>query len=111
MPGKAAVPGRRRSAWFAGVCLLLGSTFGSERAGVVHAASQAGGASEGLEGSGSGASSWQAAAAVEDWQGVAHGIDALTERARSEPEARYVRAVAALRLGQSERALELMQGL
>ncbi|MEY4550057.1 MAG: hypothetical protein RL685_6252 [Pseudomonadota bacterium] len=35
----------------------------------------------------------------------------MPERARSEPEARYVRAVAALRLGQSERALAALQGL
>jgi soluble lytic murein transglycosylase len=90
---------------------LLGSTFGLERVGMVQAASHAGGPSERLEGSASVATSWQAAAAVEDWQGVAQGIDALTERARSEPETRYVRAVAALRLGQSERALGLLQGL
>lgn len=106
MLGKCAVPGRRASAWFAGVCLLFGS--GSELVGLVHAASHV---PERLDPSASVVSSWQAAAVIEDWQGVAQGIDALTERARSEPEARYVRAVAALRLGQSERALGLLQGL
>jgi soluble lytic murein transglycosylase len=111
MSGKCPVPGRRGSAWFAGVCLLFGSSFGPELAGVVQAASYAGGQSERLDPIASVAPSWQAAAVIEDWQGVAQGIDALTERARSEPEARYVRAVAALRLGQSERALELLQGL
>ena len=78
---------------------------------MVHAASPAGEDSERLDRSASVATSWQAAAAIEDWQGVAHGIDALTARARSGPETRYVRAVAALRLGHSERALELLQGL
>jgi soluble lytic murein transglycosylase len=78
---------------------------------VVHAASPDGRPSEALEPTVPGRTSWQAAAALEDWQGVATGIDAMPERARSEPEARYVRAVAALRLGQSERALAALQGL
>jgi soluble lytic murein transglycosylase len=112
MPGKCGVPGRRASGWFAGVCLLFGLSFSSEEcAGVVHAASQDGTQSERLDSVRAAASSWHAAAAVEDWKGVAEGIDAMTERARGEPEARYVRAVAALRLGQSERALEALQGL
>jgi soluble lytic murein transglycosylase len=109
MSGKCAVP--RRRGWFAGACLLFASCFGWERVGAVHAASPAGPPSERLEPGLPGANSWQAAAAIEDWQGVAQGIDALAAPARSEPEARYVRAVAALRLGQSERALELLQGL
>jgi len=112
MPGKCGVPGRRASGWFAGVCLLLSFSFASEEcAGVVHAASQDAAPSERPDSARAGATSWQAAAAVEDWKGVAEGIDAMTESARREPEARYVRAVAALRLGQSERALEALQGL
>lgn len=111
MPGQCGVPGRRASVWFAGVCLLLGSTFSNVgNGGVVHAASQDGGHEGRLEREATGAS-WQAAAALEDWHQVAEGIDALAERSRSEPATRYVRAVAALRLGQSERALEALQGL
>src|SRR5512138_2983306 len=110
MPGKCLVPGRRARVWFAGVCLVLGSSFfGAEREGVVHAATPGEGRSPEREAAL--ANSWQAAAAVEDWPAVARNIDALAERARSEPEARYVRAVAALRLGQSERALAELQGL
>ena len=78
---------------------------------MVHVANAAEHPAERLEPSVSVAGSWQAAAAVEDWQAVAQGIDAMTARVRSEPETRYVRAVAALRLGHSERALELLQGL
>jgi len=111
MPRKCAVPGRRASVWFAGVCLMLGSSFGVERSGVVHAASPEEGQAGGLERTESVANSWQASAAVEDWPAVAQGIDAMAERARSEPETRYVRAVAALRLGNSERALAELQGL
>ena len=112
MPGNCVVPGRRASLWFTGVCLVLGSTFlGAERCGVVRAASPVEDPSGALERGGSVANSWQAAAAVEDWPAVAESIDAMAERARSEPQARYVRAVAALRLGQSERALKELQGL
>lgn len=109
MPVKRAVSGRRKGVWFAGVCLLFGSFLGGERSGVVHAATEAEGPA--LESGVPNASSWQSAAAVEDWPEVARGIDALATRARSEPETRYVRAVAAVRLGQSERALAELQGL
>jgi soluble lytic murein transglycosylase len=89
--------------------LLLASAFDADRVDVVRSASAAEGNAPALDGAI--ADSWQAAAAIEDWPAVAERIDALTERARSEPEARYVRAVAALRLGQSEQALAALQGL
>ncbi|HKO94507.1 MAG TPA: hypothetical protein VJU61_25310, partial [Polyangiaceae bacterium] len=79
MPEKCAVPQRR--GWFAGVCLLFGLCFGGEHVAVVHAASPA----EHLEPNVAVVTRWQTAAALEDWQGVAQGIDALTARARSEP--------------------------
>lgn len=117
MPGRCGVPGRRASVWFAGVCLLFGSCFISTGSvGVVHAASEDSEPREAqhepsLTNGGAGASSWQAAAALEDWPRVAEGIDALAESSRTEPATRYVRAVAALRLGQTDRALEALRGL
>jgi soluble lytic murein transglycosylase len=111
MPGKCFVPARRACVVFASVCLLVASAFSAECVGAVHAESPAGGNAQALDSAMPLADSWQAAAAIEDWPAVAQRIDAMTERLRSEPETRYVRAVAALRLGQTEQALAALQGL
>jgi soluble lytic murein transglycosylase len=54
---------------------------------------------------------WRAAAQTSDWEQVAQKIDALPELERSEPGTRYVRALAARRLGDCEHALSSLDGL
>ena len=54
---------------------------------------------------------WRAAAQSSDWEEVAHRIDGLPEADRAEPGTRYVRALAARRLGDCERALSTLDGL
>ena len=54
---------------------------------------------------------WQDAAKTADWAGAAELIDGLPAAARSEPGARYARAVAARELGQWAVALEALTGL
>lgn len=54
---------------------------------------------------------WRAAAQSSDWEEVVRRIDGLPEADRAEPGTRYVRALAARRLGDCERALPLLDGL
>jgi soluble lytic murein transglycosylase len=54
---------------------------------------------------------WRAAAQASDWEQVALKVDALPDLERSEPGTRYVRALAARRLGDCERALSSLDGL
>jgi soluble lytic murein transglycosylase len=54
---------------------------------------------------------WRAAAQASDWDAVATKIDALRELDRADPGTRYVRALAARRLGDCERALSELDGL
>lgn len=54
---------------------------------------------------------WRAAAQSSDWEEVVRRIDGLPEAERAEPGTRYVRALAARRLGDCERALSTLEGL
>lgn len=54
---------------------------------------------------------WRSAAQASDWEEVALKIDALVEPERTEPGTRYVRALAARRLGDCPRALSALDGL
>lgn len=56
-------------------------------------------------------SSFRDALSASDWAGAAERIDALPEAEQREPGVRYVRALAAVRLGDCERALPLLSGL
>lgn len=56
-------------------------------------------------------SDWRAAAESGDWEGVAGAIDALGPLRRADPKTRYVRALAALRLGDFSTALAALEGL
>ena len=54
---------------------------------------------------------WRAAAQASEWEEVARRIDGLPEADRAEPGTRYVRALAARRLGDCELALSTLDGL
>jgi peptidoglycan lytic transglycosylase len=96
---------RARFAWL-GSGLLLSAYAGSCAPVGVNAGVPASGAREELLPGGAHApASWRAAARASDWPRVAERIDALPPRARAEPGTRYVRALAATRLGQCELAL------
>jgi hypothetical protein len=54
---------------------------------------------------------WRTLVQSSDWEQVALKIDALPDLERGEPGTRYVRALAARRLGDCERALSSLDGL
>jgi soluble lytic murein transglycosylase len=100
---------RARVVPLAGGVLLSGYAGACSPVGV-NASAPSGGAPE-ERGTIRAPASWRAAARDSDWPHVAARIDALPSEERAEPGTRYVRALAATRLGQCELALVALQGL
>ncbi|MEO8182048.1 MAG: hypothetical protein ABI895_24705, partial [Deltaproteobacteria bacterium] len=98
--------------WIA--CALLGSCACPERASPVQTVGDPVLSAERLERSVAPSAAEEVESApgsFAEWRRAALRIDALPEAARNAPFTRYVRALAAARMGQRARALELLVGL